>query len=179
MGTAITLVALPMLIYQLYLQRRDHKRIAATLLYSYIDTPEFRRAAKFIYTHKPEDLTIGKLSPKELEHVEFVANAFDRIGFLTRTGQMYCDDVYYLYGGPVLKAAQQLQKHLEDHRNRRMAAGEKTYDPDFDWLAKQIKMRQLKESGINIDKSIRKLNLQQLLKVKEININKFRGDITS
>jgi len=173
-GTFFTVAVLLLLIYQIYLQRRERKREAVALLYSYIDTPEFRRAAHFIYTNKPEDLTIGKLAKEELEHVEFVANAFDRVGFLTRTGQMYEDDVYYLYRGPILKTAQQLQIHLKDQRNRRAGAGAKRYDPDFDWLAKRFKMRQLGENGIKIDRSIRKLPLNELLKIKEIQIDRFR-----
>lgn len=182
-GAAVSILTVPaliLLIYQIYLQRREHMHVSVTLLYSYIDTPDFRKAASFVYNNKPELFTQDKLTDKKLtqeqyEYAESVANIFDRVGFMVKKGQMDEDDVYYQYGYPVLKSTQQLQIFLEDQRDRRYKTGEKRkYDPDFDWLAQRFKMRQLKENGIKIDKSIRKLSLSELLKIEPISIDKFR-----
>lgn len=176
-GSAITIIALVGLIWQIYLQRRDHKREAAALLYSYIDTAEYRRAASFIYSSNPENLVIGKLSEDEREQVEFVANAFDRIGFMIKKELMNEDIVYYLYGKPVIKSAQQLQIHLQDQRNRRANEGG-NYNPDFDCLAHRFKLRHLKEKGIEIDQKTRELPLSELLEIEKIQIGGFTRELS-
>lgn len=155
--------------YQIYHQRRERKRETTTLLYGEINTKEFRRALRFIYKHKPEELTINRLNDEQLEWVELITAHFDRLGFRMRTRQIYENDVYHLFRDPVIKAAQQLLAHQEDQRRRRgCGKHEKEYNPDFDWLARRLKLRQLKKKGIKISRNGRKFDLSTLLKIEAI-----------
>lgn len=168
-------ISISALIYQIHHQRKEHKREATTLLYNEINTKEFRRALRFIYGRRPEELTIGKLAVEEREEVEMVTAHFDRLGFRIRTGQIYEKDVYHQFRDSVLKAAQQLFAHQTDQRKRRNCGKyEKEYNPDFDWLARRFKIRQLKEKNIKINKNIRKLSMQELLNAEPIPLEAFK-----
>lgn len=177
-GTILTGTALLLLAYQVHLLRREQRREAMVILYNDLNTTEFRQKLRFIYGCNPEELLLDNLSAENLDLVEFVTSRLDRIGFLVRTGQLPDKDVYHQFSDLVLKTAQKLNLHLEDQLKKRSSPEHKAkYNPDFRWIAKKCKMRQLRQNGVKLNKRIRRLPLGKLLEINPLPVYKLSFDI--
>jgi hypothetical protein len=57
---------------------------AITQLFDEFLTPEFRQKVIFIYSRKPEDLILSKLTEQEREVIDEVTSRFEGLGFKVR-----------------------------------------------------------------------------------------------
>ena len=165
-GMLFTFFGLVLLAYQISLQRRDQKRQAITRLFDEVATPEFRRKLLLVYSKSPDELVLSKLSQSEREMVEEVTAKFDGLAFRVRIQQVPLQETLELFWDLVIRCAQQLRPHILDQRERRGLMYE--YKADFDWLARQCKLFQLRKLG---RKLLRKnLGLDELLKLEPLPI---------
>ena len=167
-GTIVAAIALGLLAYQLYLQRQEHKLQAITLLYSELNTTDFRKALRFVYARDPAKLTLEHLSVTELEQVEMVIAHLDRLGFRVRTGQIPENECYHLFWDILLRTAQQLQLHLQDQREKR---GNISYKDDYDWLTRKFKLRHLGKKARRLSKE--RKTLSELLEIEALPVFRF------
>ena len=165
-GMLFTVFGLILLAYQLSLQHKDQKRQAITRLFDEVATPEFRRKLLLVYSRNPDELVLSKLSPSEREMVEEVTAKFDGIGFRARIQQVPLHETLELFWDMVIRCAQQLRPHLLDQREKRGSMFE--YKADFDWLARQSKLFQLRNLGHRLPES--NLGLDELLKLEPLPI---------
>ena len=142
------------------LHRRDLKYQAIAQLFDELVTPEFRRKLLFVYSRDPENLILPELSDSEREIVEEITAHFDGLGFRVRKEIIPKEEALELFWDLVVRCAQQLRPHLLDQRERRGLSYE--YKADFDWLARECKLFQLKSTG--------DLTLDELLKLEPLPI---------
>jgi len=144
-GTLLTASSLILLVYQLSLQRKDQKNQAIARLFDELVTPDFRRRLLFVYSRSPEELILEKLSQSDREIVEEVTARFDGLGFRVRTRLVPKEETLELFWDLVLRCSQQLRPHVLGQREKRGVLYE--YKADFDWLARECKLFQLKQLG--------------------------------
>jgi hypothetical protein len=137
-----TALAVLLLAYQVYLQRKDQKNQAIARLFDELVTPEFRRRLLFVYSRKPESLIVSELTDSEREIVEDVTARFDGLGFRVQKGIIPKEEALELFWDLVIRAAQQLHPHILDQRESRqekqgVLRKYREYKADFDWLARE------------------------------------------
>lgn len=144
-----TALAFFLLAYQVYLQRKDQKNQSIAHLFDELVTPEFRRQLLFVYSHKPEELIVSKLTDSERDIVENVTARFDGLGFRVRKGTVPKTEALELFWDLVVRSAQQLRPHILDQREKRQES-------------------QIESAGHKIPR--KSTNLDELLKVKPLPI---------
>ena len=168
-----TAFAVFLLAYQIYLQRKDQRNQAIARLFDELVTLEFRRQLLFIYSRKPEDLVVSKLTDSEREMVEDVTARFDGLGFRVRKRIIPKKESLELFWDLVVRSAQQLRPHIQDQRDKRQEKQGafrkyREYKADFDWLARECKLFHLQGVGQKI--SQKDISLDELLQLEPLPI---------
>jgi len=165
-ATLLAAIGLFLLACQIYLQRIDQRNQAVAQVFDELVTPDFRRKLHFVYSHRPEDLVLSNLSESDRETVEEVTARFDGLGFRVRKGIVPRNEARELFWDLVVRCAQQLRPHLLDQREKRGILRE--YKTDFDWLARECKLFQLRK--LSNKSPAKDLNLDELLKLEPLPI---------
>jgi hypothetical protein len=153
---------------QIYLQRQEHKREIITRLFGEINTPEFRKALRFVYSCDGAQLTLDQLPPKRRDQVEMVTAHLDRLGFRLEKGLVPKDESYDLFWDVVLRTAQRLWPHIEDQRKRR---DDQRYKGYYEWMVREFKRQHLVGKGQRLSKKeLARMTTRQLLEKEALRI---------
>lgn len=166
LATAVGALSLILLSYQLWLQRKDQKNQAVAHLFDELVTPEFRQKLLLVYSKSPEELLLERLSQLEREMVEEVTARFDGLGFRVRSQIVPKQEALELFWDLILRCAQQLRPHVLDQREKRGVL--RDYKADFDWLARECKLFQLKRLGRK--PPMKDISLDELLRLDPLPI---------
>jgi hypothetical protein len=164
LGILLAAGGLFVLIWQVLLQRRDQKNQAIAGLFEELLTPEFRQQLVFLYSRKPQDLVLSKLTKEERDKVDEVTARFEGIGFKVRKGLVPKREAIEGFWDWVVRCAQQTQHYVQDQRERRGAS--ETYRKDFEYLARECKLFHLERLGDRTP--TRGMKLEQLLEMQPL-----------
>ena len=163
-GSVASAFGLGLLAAQLYLQRQYERNRAVAQLLDEMVTPDFQVKLRFIYSRSSDDLVLARLDSDQRALVTEVTARLEGLGFKARKGVVPKKEAVEIFWDWVIRCAQQLRPHIEDQRRRRGRAD--AYRVDFDWLARECKLYQLKRDGYK--GSAKDLTLDQLLQIKKL-----------
>ena len=165
-SSIFAVIGIFLLVWQIILQRLDRRNEAISRLFDELLTPEFRHKVVFIYSRKPEDLVLSKLTEPERGIVDEVTARFEGLGFKVRKKVIPKKDAIEGFWDWVVRCAQQTQPYIQDQRERRGSS--ESYRKDFEELARECKLFHLERIG---DKTPTKgLSLDKLLQIRPLPI---------
>jgi hypothetical protein len=144
-ATFVAAFGLICLAIQICFQQRNQREQVLTRLFDEMITPSFQEKLRFIYSRLPENLVLAKLDVDQRAVVDEVTARFEALGFKVRKRIIPKRDTVEIFWDWVIRCAQQLRPHIQDQRRRRGPSD--NYREDFDWLARECKLYQLKRLG--------------------------------
>jgi hypothetical protein len=144
-GSITTALGLFLLAYQVFLQRKEQKNQTITKLLEEFETPELREDMKFLYSHRPADFSLNKISEEDNKIVNNVVAHFEGLAFKIQKGVIPKEVVIELYFDWIIRCAQQTSIFIKEQRANRPES--EKYRFLFDGLVKDCKLFQLKRIG--------------------------------
>jgi hypothetical protein len=163
------IIGIPLIWYQIRLQRQDSLRQSVINLYEKFDTDDARKKRRFIYQEMPKAFRGGKLSANAESQTRFVLAHLDQMAYLVLRGFADRQAAYDLYGVVLLKTMVNVWPWLIYDRDFRGDAHRFRYCRCAEQLALQFAKKALKELRM-WNRKYSKLNPEQQLTiaVKEI-----------
>jgi hypothetical protein len=126
-ASALGVLGLAFVIWQLYLQRQQSRLEFLNRLYAEFDTPEARSARRHIYSQPPAMLRLEYLHAEgkeaERQMVEDTLAMLERAAYPIINHHVPSKDAFNVYAGVLLSLAHQLWPYVEEQRTLRRQSG--------------------------------------------------------
>lgn len=166
-------IGLVFLAVQINEQRKEQKYQSFIRVIDELQSKDFRRQTRFVYSHEPEELVISRLKIQELETVEDVTAVLESLGYRVKNGQIPEKEFKELFSDLVVRCGQRLFLHVDDQRKKRNDQNDpedQRYRANFLWLVRKCKYYRLERARLELLQE--NIPLDQLLKIEPMTIFK-------